>query len=177
MGPPQQRGAASSRERRAARWLPAPESFAPLALALWIGLACFTPRPPLAVPPPVPERPAPPLRQITVTATAYNSTVAQTDATPTLAAWGAQLRPGMRIIAVSRDLEIEGLGPGARVSIEGLPGEWEVADRMPSHRRLAIDVYMGLDVVAARAFGKRRVRIEWLPASAGAGGPANLEAR
>jgi len=110
---------------------------------------------------------------MTVTATAYNSTPAQTDATPTLAAWGAELRPGMQIIAVSRDLELLGVGRGTRVRIEGLPGVWEVADRMPGHRRLAIDVYMGLDVAAARTFGKRRVRIEWLSATGGVRSPTS----
>lgn len=145
-----------------------------------LAFACFTPRPPLAVPPEEPPHSRPreaPLHQLTVTATAYNSTVAQTDATPTLAAWGAELRPGMQIIAVSRDLEARGLGPGTRVRIEGLPGEWEVADRMPSHRRLSIDVYMGLDVAAAREFGKRRLRIEWLPESGAPRASPTLEAR
>jgi 3D (Asp-Asp-Asp) domain-containing protein len=126
-----------------------------LVCASAAAFACFTPRPPLATPRPPPREPA--RQQLTVTATAYNSTVAQTDATSTLAAWGSELHPGMRLIAVSRDLEARGLGPGTLVRIEGLPGEWEVADRMPSHRRLAIDVYMGLDVAAAREFGKRRV--------------------
>jgi hypothetical protein len=39
-----------------------------------------------------------------VTATAYNSLPGQTDNTPDLAAWGDRLRPGMKAIAVSRDL-------------------------------------------------------------------------
>lgn len=146
-----------------------------LVCASAAAFACFTPRPPLATPRPPPREPA--RQQLTVTATAYNSTVAQTDATPTLAAWGAELRPGMRVIAVSRDLEARGLGPGTLVRIEGLPGEWEVADRMPSHRRLAIDVYMGLDVAAAREFGKRRVRIEWLPEARSAPASPTIEAR
>jgi len=152
---------------------PQVRSRAPFALAFASALAfaCFTPRPPLAVPR---ERS---LQRLTVTATAYNSTVAQTDATPTLAAWGAELRPGMQIIAVSRDLEARGLGPGMRVRIEGLPGVWEVADRMPGHRRLAIDVYMGLDVAAAREFGKRRLRIEWLPETGAARAAPTIDAR
>jgi hypothetical protein len=151
---------------------------APFALAFVgaLAFACFTPRPPLAAP----EEPPPGAsarERLWVTATAYNSTPAQTDATPTLAAWGAVLRPGMQIIAVSRDLEARGLGPGTRVRIEGLPGVWEVADRMPSHRQLAIDVYMGLDVAAAREFGKRRLQIEWHPEDGAARASPVIEAR
>ena len=100
-------------------------------------------------------------RELVVTATAYNSTRAQTDSTPSITAHGVRLKPGMRVIAVSRDLEAEGLRAGTRVRIEGLPGEWEVADRMPSHRRKAIDVYMGVDVSAARKFGRRQVTLRW----------------
>lgn len=39
-----------------------------------------------------------------VTATAYNSHSSQTDSTPNIAAWGDRLRPGMKAIAISRDL-------------------------------------------------------------------------
>jgi 3D (Asp-Asp-Asp) domain-containing protein len=102
-----------------------------------------------------------PAREILVTATAYNSTVAQTDSDPTLTAHGIRLAPGMQVIAVSRDLEAMGLRAGTRVRIEGLPGVWEVADRMPKRRQRAIDVYMGLDVAKARAFGRREVHVRW----------------
>jgi 3D (Asp-Asp-Asp) domain-containing protein len=100
-------------------------------------------------------------RELVVTASAYNSTVDQTDSDPTLTAHGVRLAPGMQIIAVSRDLEAMGLRAGTRVQIEGLPGVWAVADRMPKQRRRAIDVYMGLDVTRARAFGRREVTIRW----------------
>jgi 3D (Asp-Asp-Asp) domain-containing protein len=134
---------------------------AALALLAVTELACTIARP-REIPPPAPP---PGWRDIVVTATAYNSTPAQTDSTPTLTAHGVQLEPGMRIIAVSRDLEAMGLRPGTRVEIEGLPGSWTVADRMPRHRRRAIDVYMGLDVERALAFGRREVRLRWLAAS------------
>ncbi len=111
------------------------------------------------------SRPGPalrrPVRELVVTASAYNSTVAQTDSDPTLTAHGVRLAPGMQIIAVSRDLEAMGLRAGTRVQIEGLPGVWAVADRMPKQRRRAIDVYMGLDVARARAFGRREVTLRW----------------
>ncbi len=100
--------------------------------------------------------------QLVVTATAYNSVPEQTTAAnPDVAAWGDRLEPGMRVIAVSRDLERLGLGRGTCVRIEGLPGEWTVLDRM--HRRWTnkIDLYMGNDIEAARRWGKRSVTIRW----------------
>ena len=107
------------------------------------------------------ERPSE--QSLVVTATAYNSVRSQTDGNPSLAAWGDQLRPGMQAIAVSHDLIQMGLGRGARVRIDGLPGEWVVLDRMHSRWRKRIDVYMGVDVQAARNWGRRQVRIHWVP--------------
>ena len=124
--------------------------------AIFVG-ACAT-----AVPRPVLEAPR---SELVVTATAYNSTTAQTDSDPFMTAHGVRLEPGMQIIAVSRDLESMGLTPGTRVQIEGLPGEWAVADRMAKRWRRTIDVYMGLDIEAARQFGRRKVTLRW-PATA-----------
>lgn len=101
-------------------------------------------------------------RELEVEATAYNSLRSQTDRRPRLAAWGDRLEPGMRVVAVSHDLIPLGLGEGARVRIDGVPGEWRVADRMPRRWKRAIDLYMGEDVRAARAFGRRSVTIRWL---------------
>jgi 3D (Asp-Asp-Asp) domain-containing protein len=86
---------------------------------------------------------------------------AQTDGNPSITAYGIKLRPGMRIVAVSRDLEKLGLQAGVRLRIAGLDGEWTVGDRMHARWTRRIDVYMGLDVKTARAGGKRRVRIRW----------------
>lgn len=101
-------------------------------------------------------------RWIDVDVTAYNATVAQTDRSPWLAAWGNRLRPGMRAIAVSRDLLALGLGNGARVEIDGLPGEYVVLDK--THRRWTrrVDLFMGRDVRKAQKWGKRRMRIRCL---------------
>jgi 3D (Asp-Asp-Asp) domain-containing protein len=107
--------------------------------------------------------PSPPRNELVVTATAYNSTVSQTDSDPTMTAHGVRITPGMQIIAVSRDLEAMGLSPGTRVRIEGLPGEWAVADRMAKRWRRRIDVYMGLDLERARRFGRRTVKVRWKP--------------
>ena len=116
-----------------------------------------------ALPPPAPAPSPSVMRELQVTATAFNSLAGQTDATPTLTASGDQLRPGMRVIAVSRDLERAGLRFGTRVEIEGLDGEWVVLDRMAPRWQRKIDVYMGNDAAAARRFGTRKVRIQWTP--------------
>ncbi len=96
-----------------------------------------------------------------VMASAYNSVPEQTDHEPWIAAWGDRLEPGMKAIAVSRDLLDVGLTRGTRVRIEGLPGEYVVLDKMASRWRNKIDIYMAEDVRAARRWGLREVRIEW----------------
>ena len=98
-----------------------------------------------------------------VQASAYNSVRGQTDSTPDIGAWGDKLRPGMRAIAVSRDLLELGLTRGMRVRIEGLPGEYRVLDKMAKRWRRKIDIYMGEDVRAARQWGVRKVQIRWVP--------------
>lgn len=122
----------------------------PLALAL--ALACSTPQP-RAVDS---DR----TNQLLVRATAYNSTPEQTQGDPRLTASGVRLEPGMRVIAVSPDLAERGLAFGTKVRIEGMPGTWEVVDRMPRGPQ-RIDLYFGDDEAAARKFGRKRVRIRW----------------
>jgi 3D (Asp-Asp-Asp) domain-containing protein len=104
-----------------------------------------------------------PEHSIEVVATAYTSTVSQTNEEPFVAAWGDSLEPGMRVIAVSRDLLDLGLSRGARVRIEGMPGEYVVLDKMAKRWRKKIDIYMGEDIGAARKWGVQNVRIRWLP--------------
>ncbi|OQX15506.1 MAG: hypothetical protein BWK73_06500 [Thiothrix lacustris] len=102
-----------------------------------------------------------------VTATAYNSVSAQTDNTPDLAAWGDRLTPGLKAIAISRDLlKQHGLRYGDKVKIkspdgEYLDGEYIVMDKMHSRWRKKIDIYMGIDVRKAKRWGKRNVSIHW----------------
>lgn len=105
--------------------------------------------------PPVPEQ------TLRVTASAYNSTPGQTDSRPHEAAWGDSLYPGLRAIAISRDLIPKGLGQGIEVTIDGLPGQYKVMDKMDARWRKRIDVYFGLDVTAAKKFGERKVVIRW----------------
>jgi len=98
---------------------------------------------------------------LVVKASAYNSVPEQTNSEPTLTAWGDKLEPGMKAIAVSRDLIELGLTHGVHVTIEGLPGEYVVLDKMAARWKHKIDIYMGEDVEAARRWGVRSVAIRW----------------
>src|SRR5687767_4276044 len=89
-------------------------------------------------------------QRLTVTATAFNSTRAQTDGNPTETACGNDLRPGSRIIAISRDLKDQGLDCGSEVEISGLEGTWVVGDLTARRHKRLIDIYMGRDIKAAR---------------------------
>lgn len=101
-------------------------------------------------------------RTMTVTATAYNSLEAQTkkgDSVTT--AWGEKLEPGMKVIAVSRDLIPEGLDHNTEVKIEGLEGTYRVADKMNKRWEKRIDIYMGENQEVAADWGKQEVNITW----------------
>lgn len=103
-------------------------------------------------------------KTMVVDATAYNSVPGQTDSDPWVAAWNNRLRPGDKVIAVSRDLEKHGLTNGAKVKIEGLPGTYTVRDRMNKRFRNRIDVWMEKDIRKARAWGKKKLKIIFEPA-------------
>ncbi len=96
-----------------------------------------------------------------VTVTAYNSVTSQTDSQPSIGAWGDRLKPGMRVVAVSPDLLDEGLTRRTELSIDGLEGRYVVLDRTHQRFRRRVDVYMGVDVEAARQFGVKQLRIHW----------------
>lgn len=98
----------------------------------------------------------------TVTATAFNSLPGQGHGEDhSLAAWGDTLVPGMKAIAVSRDLLAAGLDYGTAVKIEGLEGTWYVRDKMHARWRNKIDVYLGEDREAALQWGRQQVDIRW----------------
>ena len=61
-------------------------------------------------------------KSLEVDVSAYNSVPSQTDRLPNLAAWGDTLKPGMKCIAVSRDLIGMGLDHDTQVRIHGLEG-------------------------------------------------------
>ncbi|MGB1311356.1 MAG: 3D domain-containing protein [Leucothrix sp.] len=101
-------------------------------------------------------------RQMTVTATAYTSHVNQTDSTPNIAAWGDRLKPGMKVIAVSRDmLNVYGLKHRSKVKIKGLDGEYLVLDKMNKRWKKKIDIYMGKDLKKAFKWGRKKVELQW----------------
>jgi len=157
-----------------------------IAIAAGFTLSCsiVPPAPPRAAPrlpapispaepapaPPAPEPEAAPTApeetRLRVTATAYNSVPSQGVGRGTHGAWGDRLEPGTKAIAVSLDLVALGLTRGAKVQIEGLPGHYIVMDRLPRRWSRRIDIYMGKDVRAARAWGRREVQILWEPTAA-----------
>ena len=96
-----------------------------------------------------------------VIATAYNSLPGQTENDPSLTAWGDKLVPGMKAIAVSRDLIALGITHGAKVKIDGLSGTYTVMDKLHRRWKHRIDIYMGKDVKSAKQWGKREVTIRW----------------
>ncbi len=100
-------------------------------------------------------------RKLKVSASAYNSLKAQTDNTPNIAAWGDTLKPGMKVIAVSRDLLKMGLRHNTPVRIKGLDGIYIVKDKMNKRWRKKIDIYMGVDRRKALKWGRKNVEIMW----------------
>jgi len=98
-------------------------------------------------------------KRVKVTATAYNSVVWQTSSEPSIAAWGDTLKPGMKCIAVSRDLIKMGLTHNTIVRIDGLEGEFLVLDKMHKRWQRRIDIYMGTDIKKAREWGKKKTGI------------------
>ena len=104
-------------------------------------------------------------KSLNVTASAYNSTPEQTreNSSGSITAWGDTLRPGMKCIAISRDLLDSGLTEGTKVKIEGLEGEYVVNDKMNRRWTTKIDIYMGLDKEKATEWGKKEVTISWVP--------------
>ena len=98
-----------------------------------------------------------------VSATAYTSSKRETDSTPFLAAWKNQLKPGMKCIAVSRDLLPMGITNGTEVTIDGLEGKYKVLDKMNKRWEKKIDIYMGLNRKKALEWGRQSVTIRWTP--------------
>jgi len=96
-----------------------------------------------------------------VTATAYNSLAYQTSSNPHITAFGDSLKPGLRYIAVSRDLLDSGLVHNTKLKIEGFDSLFIVKDKMNKRWRKRIDIYMGVDVKKAKKWGKKKVNIEF----------------
>ena len=100
-------------------------------------------------------------KEIKVKVTAYNSLRYQTSSNPHITAWGDSLKPGMKYIAVSRDLIKRGLKHNTPVKIEGLDSIYLVKDKMHRRKRNQIDIYMGVDVRKAKKWGVQRLKIKY----------------
>jgi 3D (Asp-Asp-Asp) domain-containing protein len=100
-------------------------------------------------------------RSMVVSVSAYNSVPSQTNSEPTVTAWGDKLKPGMKAVAISPDLLNEGLSHGSKVKIEGLKGTYVVLDKTNARFTKRVDVYMGVDVEAAKEFGVQQLRVTW----------------
>jgi len=96
-----------------------------------------------------------------VTATAYNSLRYQTSDNPNITAWGDTLVPGMKTVAVSRDLLAKGLKHGTMVRIDTFPDTFYINDKMHRKWQNRIDIYMGKDRKMAREWGRRKVQIKY----------------
>lgn len=96
-----------------------------------------------------------------VTATAYNSLAYQTNSNPSITAFGDSLKPGLKYIAVSRDLLDSGLVHNTKVKLQGFDSLFTVKDKMNSRFRKRIDIYMGIDVKKAKKWGKKKIEIEY----------------
>ena len=97
------------------------------------------------------------MKSMQVTATAYTMDESETkEGHIGVAAWGDQLEPGMKVIAVSRDLIDKGLDHNTRVRIEGLKGTYVVRDKMNKRWENKIDIFMGNNREKALKWGKRK---------------------
>ena len=97
-----------------------------------------------------------------VTATAYNSLPYQTSYEhPAITAWGDSIKPGVKWIAVSRDLLRNGLSYNTLVKVDTFEGYYLVKDKMNIKWKNRIDIYMGEDVKAAKKWGRRKIMIKY----------------
>lgn len=91
-----------------------------------------------------------------VTVSAYNNVPWQTDGDSDITAFGYTLKPGLKAIAVSRDLLKKGLKHNTMVLIDGFKDTFLVKDKMHYRWRNRIDIFMGKDVKKAREWGKQK---------------------
>jgi 3D (Asp-Asp-Asp) domain-containing protein len=97
-----------------------------------------------------------------LTLTAYNSLPYQTrpGTSGNITAWGDTLHPGMKSVAVSRDLLDSGYVYGSMVLISLFPEDtFVVNDKMNRRFTRRMDVYFGKDVKQAREFGKQKAEV------------------
>lgn len=101
-------------------------------------------------------------KPLEVTATAYNSVPGQTSYEhPKITAWGDSITPGVKWIAVSRDLLRKGLRHNTMVKIDTFDGIYLVKDKMHYRWTNRIDIYMGTNIDKAKEWGRRKVQIQY----------------
>ena len=100
-------------------------------------------------------------KSIEVMATAYNSVSDQTSDQPNIGAWGDTLKPGMKCIAVSRDLLALGIDHNTSVKITGLQGIYLVKDKMNRRWKKKIDIYMGENIDKAKNWGAKKITLQY----------------
>ncbi len=100
-------------------------------------------------------------KSVEVIASAYNSVSYQTSNEPNIAAWGDTLKPGMKCIAVSRNLLTIGINHNTKVKINGLDGIYLVKDKMNKRWENKIDIYMGENIKNARDWGTKKVTMQY----------------
>ncbi len=97
-----------------------------------------------------------------VTATAYNSIPGQTSYKhPKITAWGDSIKPGVKWIAVSRDLLKKGLTHNTMVKLDTFQGIYLVKDKMHQRWQNRIDIYMGENVEKAKEWGRKKITIRY----------------
>jgi len=96
-----------------------------------------------------------------VTATAYNSVKSQTLGARNITAWGDTLVPGMKSIAISRDLIAKGLKHGTMVRIDTFSDTFYINDKMHRKWKNRVDIYMGNDIKKAKEWGRKKVQIKY----------------
>lgn len=94
-----------------------------------------------------------------VTVSAYNSVSWQTQGNPNIAAWGDTLKPGMKAVAISRDLLALDITHNSMITIGSMTDTFYVKDKMNRRWRNRIDIYMGKDVKKAREWGVQKLFI------------------
>ncbi|MET6990576.1 3D domain-containing protein [Sediminicola arcticus] len=100
---------------------------------------------------------------VRVTATAYNSLPSQTTAVHSnISAWGDTLQPGMKCIAVSRDLIRLGLKYNTMVRIDTSSQIYLIKDKMHTRWRKKIDIYMGIDRAKAFDWGRKKIMLYYV---------------
>lgn len=82
-----------------------------------------------------------------------------------LTAFGDQLEPGDKAIAVSRDLIKQGLTHGTKIRIDGLPGTYTVQDKMNRRWKDKIDILFKKRSRALE-WGRQKIEIEYQVADA-----------